>query len=186
MPCMGGFEVCKWGMSDSPTYSGVPRISRTSVTLSTRRDKPKSTMRMSPRGWALVNRMFWGWRRHYECEWKETLNNTSDRKKQKNMKKYFVLRSLSYNKTVLKSVKKMSVASLWSTCKHEHAHSTMPKTHLKVQMNYVVLMETGHAHQNLPGQSDDIFLCEGLIIIGNTLVKNFTSRSTERQRLRAC
>jgi len=62
-------------------------------------------------------------------------------------------------------------------------NTNMPNTHLKVQMNYVILMETGHAHQNLPGQSDDIFLCEGLIIIGNTLVKNFTSCSTERQRL---
>lgn len=81
MPCIRGFEVCKWGTSDSPTYSGVPRISRTSVTLSTRRDKPKSTIRMSPRGWALVNRMFWGWRRHEECERKETQNYTSDRKK---------------------------------------------------------------------------------------------------------
>lgn len=86
MLCMGGFEVCKWEMSDSPTYSGVPRISRTSVTLSTRRDKPKSTIRMSPRGWALVNRMFWGWRRQ-ECERKETLNYTSDRKKKRKRKK---------------------------------------------------------------------------------------------------
>lgn len=74
MLCAGGFEVCKWRRSDSPTYSGVPRISRTSDTMSTRRDKPKSTIRMSPSGWALVNRMFWGWRRHYECKREETLN----------------------------------------------------------------------------------------------------------------
>lgn len=60
--------------------------------------------------------------------------------------------------------------------------SLMPNTHLKVQMNYVVLMETGHAHQNLLGQSDDVFLCEGFVVIGNTLVKNFTSGSTERQK----
>lgn len=58
----------------------------------------------------------------------------------------------------------------------------MPNTHLKVQMNNIILMETGQAHQNLPGQSDDVFLCEGLIVIGNTLVKNFTSGSTERQK----
>lgn len=51
-------------------------------------------------------------------------------------------------------------------------------------MNYVVLMETGHAHQNLPGQSDDVFLCEGLVVISNTLVKNFTSGSTEREKKR--
>lgn len=49
---------------DSPTYSGVPRISLTSVILSMRRDKPKSTIRMSPKGLALVNKMFWGWRRN--------------------------------------------------------------------------------------------------------------------------
>lgn len=55
-------------------------------------------------------------------------------------------------------------------------------THLKVQMNYVVSMETGHAHQNLPGQSDDVFLCESLVVISNTLVENFTSSSTERQK----
>lgn len=47
---------------DSPTYSGVPRISRTSVMLSMRRDKPKSTIRMSPRGVALVSSTFWGCR----------------------------------------------------------------------------------------------------------------------------
>lgn len=74
MLCTEDFEVCKWRRSDSPTYSGVPRISRNSDTLSTRRDKPKSTIRMSPSGLALVNRMFWGWRWHYRCERKETLN----------------------------------------------------------------------------------------------------------------
>ncbi len=55
-------------------------------------------------------------------------------------------------------------------------------THFKVQMNYVILMETSHAHQNLPGQSNDVFLCKGLVIISNTLVKDFTSGSTERQK----
>lgn len=50
--------------SDSPVYSGVPKISRTSVLSSMCRDRPKSTILMSPSGWALVSRMFWGWNRH--------------------------------------------------------------------------------------------------------------------------
>lgn len=59
----GCMRVLVSWIHDSPTYSGVPRISLTSVILSMRRDKPKSTIRMSPKGLALVSRMFWGWRR---------------------------------------------------------------------------------------------------------------------------
>lgn len=56
------FWIFKGRKQDSPTYSGVPRISLTSVMLSMCLDKPKSTIRMSPRGLALVSKMFWGWR----------------------------------------------------------------------------------------------------------------------------
>ena len=49
-------------LDDSPTYSGVPMISRSSWWLQTILDRPKSTILMSPRGELLVSRMFWGWR----------------------------------------------------------------------------------------------------------------------------
>lgn len=59
-----------------PMYSVVPRISRTSVMLSMRLDKPKSTIRMSPRGLALVSKMFWGWRRRLQADYSTGVNNS--------------------------------------------------------------------------------------------------------------
>lgn len=98
-------------------------------------------------------------------------------------------RHISYDKTVLiqsntakngqKDVR--DIPGLWLN-QYYHLYVHKQYTHLKVQMNYVVLMETSHTHQNLPGQSNDVFLCKGLIIISNTLVKDFTSGSTERQK----
>lgn len=55
-------------MHHLPTYSGVPKISRTSCTASTCRDRPKSTMRMSPKGLLQVSRMFWGYRGRKDSE----------------------------------------------------------------------------------------------------------------------
>lgn len=48
-------------------------------------------------------------------------------------------------------------------------------------MHHIVSMQEGHSSQDLLGQSDHIFLCEGLVTIGNTLVEDFATGSTERK-----
>lgn len=45
----------------SPTYSGVPMISLSSWFWHSLLERPKSTIFISPRGLALVSRIFWGW-----------------------------------------------------------------------------------------------------------------------------
>ncbi len=48
-------------------------------------------------------------------------------------------------------------------------------------MHHIVPMQEGHSHQDLLGQPDHIFLREGLVVIGNTLVEDFAARSAARK-----
>jgi len=48
-------------------------------------------------------------------------------------------------------------------------------------MHHIVPMQEGHSIQDLLGQPDHIVLCEGVVVIGNTLVKDFTTGSAGRQ-----
>lgn len=52
-------------------------------------------------------------------------------------------------------------------------------TYFEIQMHYIVPMQEGYAVQDLLGQSDYVLFCEGLIVIGNTLVEDFTTGSAE-------
>lgn len=40
-------------------------------------------------------------------------------------------------------------------------------------MHHVVPVQEGHSGEDLLGQPDHIFLCKGLVIVGNALVKDF-------------
>lgn len=42
-------------------------------------------------------------------------------------------------------------------------------------------MQEGHSSQDLLGQPDHIFLCEGLVVIGNTLVEDFATGGAGRK-----
>lgn len=48
-------------------------------------------------------------------------------------------------------------------------------------MHHVVPMQEGHSRQDLLGQPDHIFLSEGLVVIGNTLVEDFATGSAGRR-----
>lgn len=48
-------------------------------------------------------------------------------------------------------------------------------------MHHVVPMQEGHSRQDLLGQPDHIFLGEGLVVIGNTLVEDFATGSAGRR-----
>lgn len=58
--CMFNKNTIKRGFH-SPTYSGVPMISLSSWFWHSLLERPKSTIFISPRGQALVSRIFWGW-----------------------------------------------------------------------------------------------------------------------------
>lgn len=45
-------------------------------------------------------------------------------------------------------------------------------------MHHVVAVQEGHPGQDLLGQPDHVFLCEGLVVIGNALVEDFPPSST--------
>lgn len=48
-------------------------------------------------------------------------------------------------------------------------------------MHHVVPVQEGHSGEDLLGQPDHIFLCEGLVIVGNTLVKDFAPSGAARR-----
>lgn len=48
-------------------------------------------------------------------------------------------------------------------------------------MHHIVPMQEGHSIQDLLGQPDHIVLREGVVVIGNTLVKDFPTGSAGRQ-----
>lgn len=48
-------------------------------------------------------------------------------------------------------------------------------------MHHIVPMQEGHTSQDLLGQPDHIFLCEGVVVIGNTLVEDFATSGTGRK-----
>lgn len=54
-------------------------------------------------------------------------------------------------------------------------------TYFQIQMHHIVSMQKGHSNQDLLGQSDHIFLCEGVVVISNTLVEDFTTSGTGRK-----
>lgn len=53
--------------------------------------------------------------------------------------------------------------------------------YLEIQVHHVVPVQEGHPSQDLLGQPDHIFLCEGLVVIGNALVEDFPPSSTVRR-----
>lgn len=174
---------------DSPTYSGVPRISLTSVILSMRRDKPKSTIRMSPKGLALVSKMFWGWR------WKrlDNLLHTSVtssgicniwEKKCLWSRQFFLLQTLkkksySQNNNVLQEDGHLHWKEREKVPQFDSEVSK--RIYFKIQVHHVVPMQEGHPSQDLLGQPDHIFFCKGLIVICNALVEDFPPSSTVRR-----
>lgn len=48
-------------------------------------------------------------------------------------------------------------------------------------MHHIIPMQKGHPVQDLPGQSDHIFLCEGLVVVRNTLVEDFATGGAGRK-----
>ena len=51
-------------------------------------------------------------------------------------------------------------------------------------MDHVAPVETGHARQDLPGESDHILLREGLVVVGHALVEDLPTGRTVRRRRR--
>lgn len=47
--------------------------------------------------------------------------------------------------------------------------------HLQVQVHHVVPVQEGHAAQDLPGQPDHVFLCEGFVVVGDALVEDLAT-----------
>lgn len=45
-------------------------------------------------------------------------------------------------------------------------------------MHHIVSMKESHACQDLLRQPNHVFLCEGLVVIGHTLVEDFTTSGT--------
>lgn len=53
--------------------------------------------------------------------------------------------------------------------------------YFKIQVHHIVPVQEGHPSQDLPGQPDHVFFCEGLVVICNALVEDFTPSSTVRR-----
>lgn len=53
--------------------------------------------------------------------------------------------------------------------------------YFQIQVHHVVPVQEGHSGEDLLGQPDHIFLCKGLVIVGNTLVKDFAPSGAARR-----
>lgn len=48
-------------------------------------------------------------------------------------------------------------------------------------MHHIIPMQKGHPVQDLLGQSDHIFLCEGFVVVRNTLVEDLATGGAGRK-----
>lgn len=62
-----------------------------------------------------------------------------------------------------------------------YCHVIFQCTYFQIQVHHIVPMQEGHSSQDLLGQPDHIFLCEGLVVIGYTLVEDFATSGAGRK-----
>lgn len=55
------------------------------------------------------------------------------------------------------------------------------RSYFQVQVHHIVSMQEGHSVEDLLGQPDHIFLREGVVVISNTLVEDFTTGGAGRK-----